>query len=457
MPRRLWAILAVAFGVTLSVLDGTIVNIALPTIASEMHITEASSIWVVNAYQLSIMVTLLSFSLLGDLKGYRKIYLGGVALFTVASVCCSFSQSFGQLIASRVVQGIGASAIMSLNTTIIRVIYPRNALGRGMGINATVVAVAAVAGPTLASAVLAVTDWKWLFLINLPTGIAALILGLLFLPANPVKVTDRRFSITDAVMNGLMFGLLIYSIESYAHGTKPATVVAGLAATGIIGYIFIRRQLSSKFPLLPVDLMRIPIFSLSVVTSVISFIAQMSAMVAIPFYMQQRLGYSDVETGLIFTAWPAVIMVVAPIAGILVSKMHAGAMGGIGLTVMSAGLFLLALMPSDASKADIVWRLVMCGAGFGFFQSPNNSILIGSAPQYRSGSASGMLGTARLLGQTTGAALVALMFHISPEHGTKTVLLIAACFAFAGAVMSLTRLSLPLPEALRPAKGQKQG
>lgn len=449
MPRRLWAILAIACGVSLSVLDASIVNVALPTIATQLHVSEASSIWVINAYQLAIMLSLLSFSVLGDLKGYRKIYIGGLILFTLSSAGCALSRTFTELIAARIVQGIGASAIMSINTTLIRTIYPNKMIGRGFGINATVVAVAAVAGPSIAAAILAVAKWQWLFAINVPIGIVAALLGLKYLPDNPLKVTGRKFSVTDGILNGLMFGLLIISIESYAHGTHIALVITGLAAAVAIGYVYVKRQLKDPFPILPVDLLRIKIFTLSICTSICSFLASMSAMVALPFFMQQHLGYSDVETGLLFTAWPAVIMIVAPLAGFLVEKIHAGILGAIGLAIMTAGLLLLAFIPDDASKFDIVWRLVVCGLGFGTFQSPNNSIIISSAPQYRSGSASGMLATARLLGQTTGAALVAMMFHLSPHNGTRIVLIIAACFALTGAILSSTRISLDLPEALR--------
>ena len=175
----------------------------------------------------------------------------------------------------------------------------------------------------------------------------------------------------------------------------------------------------------------------------------MLAMVALPFFLQKELGYSDVQTGLLLTAWPAVIVVVAPVAGLLVERVHAGILGGVGLLVMAAGLLSLALLPAHPSDGAILWRLAVCGAGFGLFQSPNNSILIASAPAYRSGSASGMLATARLVGQTTGAALMALFFHLFPQNSTHVALYVSASLALIGALVSSTRISLALPEALR--------
>lgn len=449
MPHRLWAILAVTFGVALSVLDGTIANVALPTIARELGVASADSIWVVNAYQLAIVVSLLSFSTLGDVVGYRRVYIGGLALFTLASVGCLFAGSLGMLIAMRVLQGFGGSAVVSVNTSIIRIIYPRNQLGRGMGINATVVAVASVAGPTLAAAVLSVASWHWLFAVNLPVGITAVWLSRRFLPHNPVKLSGSRFDWRDGVMNALTFGLLIASVEGFSHGLDPRLIACGVAAFFVVAALFVRSQLRKPLSLLPFDLLRIPIFSLSVFTSVCSFVAQMLAMVALPFFLQQELGYDDVRTGLLLTAWPAVIVVVAPVAGMLAERVHAGILGGVGLAVMALGLLSLALLPDHPADGAILWRLAVCGAGFGLFQSPNNSILIASAPAYRSGSASGMLATARLVGQTTGAALMALFFHLFPANSTHLALYVAAALASVGALASSTRISLALPASLR--------
>ena len=452
MPRRLWAILAVAFGVSLSVIDSAIANVALPTIGLELGISSADSIWIVNAYQLAIMISLLSFSALGDVVGYRKVYIGGLMLFTVASVGCALSTSLPTLVLARVMQGFGAAAVTSVNTTLIRIIYPKAQLGRGMGINATVVAVSSVAGPTLAAGILSVAEWPWLFAVNIPIGLVALWLSRRFLPDNPVRVSARRFDWRDAVMNALTFGLLIASVEGFSHGLDPRIVACGASAFCVVGYLFVRSQLRKPYPLLPFDLLRIPIFSLSVFTSICSFVAQMLALVALPFFLQKELGYSDVQTGLLLTAWPAVIVVVAPVAGLLVERVHAGVLGGVGLTVMAAGLLLLALLPDHPTDGAIIWRLVVCGAGFGLFQSPNNSILIASAPAYRSGSASGMLATARLIGQTTGAALMALFFHLFPSNSTHLALYVSAALALAGALASSTRISLALPESLRRAK-----
>ena len=449
MPRRLGAIVAVAFGVSLSVIDSVIANVALPTLAAEFGTSSANSVWIVNAYQLALITTLLIFSNLGDILGYRRIYISGLVLFTVASAGCALSTTFASLIAWRAVQGIGAAAITSVNTTLIRIIYPRRMLARGMGINATVVAVSSVAGPSVAAAILSVTTWHWLFAVNLPVGLIAFTLSLRFLPQNPVKVEGRRFDWRSGVMCALTFGLVMACVEGYSHGMALHVWFVLAAVAAVVAWRFVTDQLRKPMPILPFDLLRIPIFSLSIVTSICSFTAQMLAMVSLPFILQHSMGYDAVSTGLIFTAWPMVIMVVAPLAGVLAERIHAGYLGLTGLLIMTFGLVMLGLLPSSPTDFDIIWRLVMCGMGFGLFQSPNNSIMIASAPQHRSVSASGMPATARLTGQTMGAALVAFFFHWHGGETTMTPLFVAAAFAFFGAMLSASRIHLPLPEGLR--------
>lgn len=448
MPRRLGAIVAVAFGVGLSVLDAAIANVALPTIGQELQVSSADSIWIVNAYQLAVMATILPFAALGETVGYRRIYLFGLALFTLASVGCAAAGSLATLVAARVAQGFGAAAVTSVNTTLIRFIYPRAQLGRGMGVNATVVAVSSVAGPTLAAGILAAGSWPWLFAVNIPVGIVALALSRRFLPRNPVAATGPGPRRRDMAMNALTFGLLMAAVEGYSHGVDGRLLAGGVALLAVVGFLFVRSQLRESHPLLPLDLLRIPVFSVSMLTSICSYTAQMLAMVALPFYLQYALGYDEVTTGLLLTAWPAVIMVAAPVAGMLVGRVHAGALGGTGLAAMAAGAAALAWLPAHPSTLDIVWRLALGGIGFGLFQSPNNSILIASAPPERSGSASGMLATARLVGQTSGAAAMALLFHVVPDDSTRMALRVAAAAALAGSAVSFLRLGLPLPESL---------
>lgn len=445
LDKRYWAILATAMGIAMSVIDGTIANVALPTIAADLQITPALSIWIVNAYQLALMTSLLSFSSLGDIYGYRRIFLLGVVLFSITSLGCALADSFWTLTLARALQGFGAAAITSVNTAILRIIYPRRFLGRGMGINALVVAVSIAAGPSLAAAILSLGSWNWLFAINVPIGICTFIVGTMYLPFNPVRPVKRTFDKLSSLGNAFTFGLLIIVLEGIAHKQSPVFIGLEIIALLLIGYLFVKRQLSQAFPLLPVDLLKIPIFSLSVASSVCSFTGQMLAMTSLPFFLQNTLGKNEVETGLLLTPWPIATMLMAPLAGRWVEKIHPGLLGSIGMGIFATGLFSLSLLPEDPAAGDIVWRMMLCGGGFGMFQTPNNSTLISSAPANRSGGASGMLGTARLVGQTTGATLVAMIFGLVKDNSTHTCLLLAAGFAVAAGVISSLRLSKPSP------------
>ncbi|VFS05453.1 export protein [Salmonella enterica subsp. houtenae] len=253
-------------------------------------------------------------------------------------------------------------------------------------------------------------------LINVPLGIIALILAIRFLPANIAHDTKPRFDLPSAVMNALTFGLLITALSGFAQGQPLTLIGAELLVLVVVGFFFVRRQLSLPVPLLPIDLLRIPLFSLSIGTSICSFCAQMLAMVSLPFYLQTVLGRSEVETGLLLTPWPLATMVMAP-------------------------------LPASPSDLNIIWPMILCGAGFGLFQSPNNHTIITSAPRERSGGASGMLGTARLLGQSTGAALVALMLNQFGDSGTHLSLLAAAILATLAAVVSGLRITQPRVQA----------
>jgi MFS transporter, DHA2 family, multidrug resistance protein len=436
-PRRYWAILAIGLALTLAVLDSAIANVALPTIAADLHASPAASIWVVNAYQLATVISLLPLAALGEIIGYRRVYQAGLVLFVVASLGCALSRSIDALAAARIVQGFGAAGVMSVNGALVRFTYPQNRLGQGIGINAMVVSISAAVGPTVASGILSVAPWPWLFGVNVPIGLAAIAVAAFALPKTPTS--GRRFDWQSALLNALAFGLLIFGVEMWGRGS-PLFGVSAVAAGLVAGVILCLRELPRPAPLVPFDLLRIPIFGLSVATSICSFTAQMLAFVSLPFYFQTVLGRSAVETGLLMTPWPVAVAVAAPIAGHLADRCPAGLLGGIGLAILAVGLALLSQLAPHAGVADIVWRMAISGIGFGIFQSPNNRAMMSSAPRRRSGAAGGMLATARLIGQTAGAAGVALIFRLQGHSATNLTLIVAAVVSAVAACVSLTRL-----------------
>lgn len=441
LPQRIWAIVAIGFALCMSVLDINISNVVLPTLSHDFGTSPSVTTWIVNGYQLAIVVSLLSFSSLGEIFGYRKIFIYGVGLFCITSLICALSDSFWTLTIARVFQGFSASAITSVNTALLRLIYPKSQIGRGMGINAMVIAISAAAGPSVASGILSIASWHWLFAINLPLGAIALILGIKHLPRQE-KVSKRKFDTISAISNAVTFGLLIYTLDGFAHHERYDYLILQLIVLAVVGTYYVRRQLGQESPLLPLDLLKIPIFRLSIITSICSFTAQMLAMISLPFFLQNTLGHSEVMTGLLLTPWPLASLITAPIAGYLVERIHPGILGSIGMVIFGIGLYSLSSLDADSTIIGIIWRLALCGAGFGLFQTPNNSTIISSAPTNRSGGASGMMGMARLMGQTLGTTFVALLFSwVATGKSTAVCLITGSVFALAAAIVSSLRLS----------------
>lgn len=438
--QRRWAVLAIFTALAMSALDTAIANIALPAIAADLHTTPADVIWVVNVYQIAMVATLLPLAALGEIVGHQRIYLWGLLLFTLASFACAVAWSLPTLLIARILQGLGAAGVMSVNTALVRFVYPSRLHGRGFGNNALVVATAFSIGPALASGILSVASWPWLFAINIPFGVAAMLIGMKTLPQTPRA--PHAFDMLGALLTSICLCLFILGIGSAAHGTSAVIVVAELVGAVIFGALLIRRQADHPAPMLPIDLFRRPMFSLSVATAVCSFAVQGIAFVSLPFYFEDVLHRSQVETGFFMTPWSVVVAIMAPIAGRLSDRQPAGLLGGLGLLLLGVGMALLAMLPAEPSVIDIVWRMAICGCGFGFFQSPNMKAIMGSAPAGRSGGASGIVATARLTGQTVGAALAALCFGLAGHAGATWALALGAGFAALGCVMSFLRLAV---------------
>jgi DHA2 family multidrug resistance protein-like MFS transporter len=304
-----------------------------------------------------------------------------------------------------------------------------------------VVGVSFAVGPTVASLILSLATWPWLFAVNVPLGVLALTFAL---PALPHTTrSTHNFDRVAALLNVITFAALIFALGEAAQ-RGPAQYVLSAAAVAIVfGLLLMRREAGHPAPMLPVDLFKLPVFALSAVTAVCAFAAQGLAFVALPFYFEGVLHRSQVETGFLMTPWPVVVALAAPFAGRLSDRYPPGLLGAIGLAVLSAGMASLALLPAHPQVWDIGIRMAVCGAGFGFFQSPNLKALMASAPPERSGGASGIIATARLLGQTTGAALVALSFGIAGRHGPTLALTAGAVFAGAASIASGLRLFAP--------------
>jgi MFS transporter, DHA2 family, multidrug resistance protein len=434
--ERRWAMLCVLLGVALSNLSSAVVNIALPDISRSFASSEAAVVWVVNAYQLAGTVCLLPIAGLAESLGLKRVYAAGLAIFTLASLGCVLSPSLPALVFARGVQGVGGACISVAGVALVRTIYPHRSLSEGLALIAVVVAVTGALGPTIGAMILAVANWPWLFLVNVPVGVLAVPL---FLVVGPLDVRIARpFDLTGAVLNALAFGFFVIGVGALGAanpGIAVGEIVAGLFCFALL----VRQQLRHTTPMLPFDLFRIPLFALTIGTSICSYTAQILAYVSLPFMFETALHLTPVGTGLLLTPWPLMTAVAAPIAGRLTTRYPASVISSIGLIILATGLVLMVFLSAAPANWDIVWRLALCGIGFGLFQTPNNTAMMTAGPVERSGAASGMNAVARYVGWALGSALVALIFGFGGAGATVSCLETGAAFALVGAIASSAR------------------
>jgi DHA2 family multidrug resistance protein-like MFS transporter len=433
-----WASLSILLGTFVGNLGASIANVALPSIAADLQAQAAQAIWVVNAYQLAMVIAVLPLASLGEKLGYKRVFMAGLAVFTLASLLCACAPTLEALVAARVLQGLGGACVSTIVPALLRTVFPVKQVGAGIGYLALTVAVSAAIGPSLAAGILSVGSWRWLFGINLPIGLFAIALAGRILPRDaPVA---RRLDLTGALLNALT--LTLFVVGASKLGDRSARTTAGIMLVlGCVSALaLVRHQRGLETPLLPLDLLRTPVLRLSVGTSVASYTAQTIAMLALPFLLIAEMGRSAAATGLLMTPWPLVIVVVAPLSGRLSDRFNSERVGAAGLALFSLGLVALALLPMSPSDLDIVWRVGLCGIGFGLFQTPNNRLMLISAPRERSGAAGGLMTMSRMVGMTAGGALATVMLDLYGTRGAGTSLAIAAGAAGTGLLVALLRM-----------------
>jgi len=436
--HRTTAIVAVLAAMMLVVLDAAIANVALPSIAPSLDVTPAMSVLIVTAYQMALVMALLPCAALGESLGYRRVFTAGVALFTVASVLCSMSPSLPWLVASRFLQGLGGAAVMALGVALLRHVVPHGQLGAAIGWNAMVIALSSAAGPTIGALILSATSWPWLFAVNLPVGLVVL-LATRALPRH--TGTARRLDFVSVALNGGCVAALVIGAELLL--TKPALAAVLLVASAIILGVLVRREMPKEVPLIPLDLLRVSPFRISVIASACCFAGQTAALVALPFYLQHGLKQNTVMTGLYLTSWPLTVALAAPIAGRLANHVATAWLCAAGGACLTIGLAAAAMWPLHDGPLPLVAFTMLCGLGFGLFNVPNNRNMFLAAPSERSGAAGGMQGTARLVGQTAGAVIMTLLFTLtSVETAPRIGLGIGSVLTLVAAFVSLLGVKL---------------
>jgi DHA2 family multidrug resistance protein-like MFS transporter len=426
--------------VCLGSLDQSIANTALPAISADLQLTPAESVWILHAYQLAVVATLLPFATLGDLWGARRVFLVGVALFNLAAISSALAPSLEWLAASRAIQGIGASGLMSVNLSLIRQLFPPQQLGRGAGLNAFIVGTGYSMGPVVATLLLSVAPWPWLFGLQVPLGIVGWLLGWRYLPRVTTPQPRQAYDLVLALLAAVCFASLIFSLSAVAQQKGWAVLSISLTTMVLSGSWMLMRQRGHTAPMLPVDLLRKPLFSLSVFTSICSFTTQGLAFVALPFFFLNDLRLPAVEIGVLMTVWAGVVAVAAPLAGRLSDRYPPAILGGIGLGILCVGMSWLSQASPGTASLTLALGMGICGIGFGLFQSPNLRAIMTSSPPERSSGASGMVAMARLIGQASGAALVALSFNLFDQLGPSHAIVLGAVTAGLGGILSVSRL-----------------
>jgi DHA2 family multidrug resistance protein-like MFS transporter len=433
-PRRWWAIAAISFGTALLVLDGAIANVALPTIARDLGVSNAAVTNVVAIYQLVLVMVLLPFSSLGDRMGHRRLYQYGQALFLVSSALCHFVGDFLVLLALRGLQAIGAGMALSVSAAMLRQIYPARQLGSGMGVNSVIVASSSALAPTLGGFIVGHAPWQWVFVAAAPLALVSLLLGRA-LP-EPVRKPHPPEWLSGLWSAGTML-LLIGGMQLATH--ENAVIGTSLAIAGAVSLLLlVQREKSRKNPVVPVDLLAKPVIGLSALGAIACFIAAGSLMLSLPFRLEEGMGYAPEEVGLLLLPFPLTMLVVAPLAGWMSDRIAPTKLGVAGMAIAIAGLLLVAFMPDRPGEFGIGWRLSFTAMGFGLFFAPNSRLLIGQAPRERAAAAGGLLSTSRLLGQTMAAVTVGILLASGAGLG-PTPLFVSCALAVVAALCSLAR------------------
>ncbi|MDR7102605.1 MFS transporter [Croceicoccus sp. BE223] len=434
MPRRFWAIVAISFGTALVVVDGAIANVALPTISRELNVNAGAVTSVITIYQLVMVMGLLPFANLGDRIGLRKMYQLGQLLFCATSALCFFATSFPLLLLLRAGQALGAGMALSVAAALIREIYPSKSLGTGLGVNAVIVASSYAIAPTIGGFITEHLSWQMVFIVGAPLAIISLLLGGALPAVAPRTVRSDWLS---SIWSAATVALVIGGIQIGTHGHAVAGTV--LAIFGVVSGAFLyHREAGRTAPVVPVDLLANKALGFTALAGFIVFVASGALTVSLPFRLEQGMGYSPEEVGLLFAPFPLTMLFVAPAAGWLSDRIAPTKLGVVGMALAVAGLLSLAWMPDPASPLDIGWRLVLTALGYGLFVSPNSRLLIGAAPRERSAAAGGLLSTVRLLGQTMAAAIVGMMLTLGVGTG-PVPMLFAAVLGVVAALCSLAR------------------
>jgi EmrB/QacA subfamily drug resistance transporter len=401
-----WRVFAiVAIGILISTLDGSILNIANPSIARDLNLQIENVEWVVTAYLLVITSSLIFFGRLGDKKGSNKIYTWGFLLFTLGSLGCSLSRSLLMLIATRMFQGIGASMMMATGIGIVANTFPSDERGKALGLTGTMVALGNMLGPSLGGLLLARFQWPVIFLINIPIGLIGFYLGYRYLPDEHQNQEIQSYDIRGTLLLASVVTVLILALS----GSKAINFIL-LGVSGLLLLLFCRWESNTLYPLLDFDLFKNKPFVYGNLTAVVVYSTQTSVFFLLPFYMETVLAFSPAYSGLMMTITPVVMAVIAPLAGYFSDKIGSARIISLSLLFLTASFLVLSTLGTTHTNIIIGGGLVLLGIGMGMFGSPNTSSILGSIPRGKTGYGGGFISTNRNLSYSLGISSSVLLF-----------------------------------------------
>ena len=405
--RKWWAMLGMGLGTLMFTLDTSVVNIALPTLIKAFNTNFATTELVVTSYLLVITSLLLGAARLGDIWDKKRLYLSGLAVFTVGSLLCGLSPSIYFLIGFRVLQGLGAVFMAALNFAIVTEIFPSSQRGKALGFLGTTVSIGVALGPTIGGFLIDVSSWRAIFFINLPVGLLAGYIITRFVPK--LKTGDRhsRFDAVGTVI--LILTLASFTIgmnQGQEQGWNNQTVIicGAIAILGLVGFVVAETHISQ--PILDLSLLRNFQLSLALLTKLIVFIVLSGVVFILPFFIEKVMQYSTQQTGLLMASEPLLGAIFAPVAGILSDRFGSRIISLSGLILMATGCYCLSTFDAQLTDVGYIARIAPFGIGLGIFQAPNNSTIMGEAPQGKMGVASGLLALSRSVGQTMGVPIM---------------------------------------------------
>src|SRR5882672_5536481 len=411
-PVNPWAtFILVAIGTFMIMLDASIVNISLPSIAQTFHAPVGGAMeWVIIAYLVTIAATLLTFGRLSDMIGRKPIWLAGLALFTVGSGVCGAAHSLPLLIAARAFQGLGGALLLSTSVAIITDTFSAEKRGLALGCNAVVIALGSSAGPTLGGLITEHWSWRWIFYVNLPIGICGFI-GSQKVLRQTLSTARQRFDPLGAGLLAIGFALLTLALSfapEWGWSSWRLLVCLGVSLVALLAVPAVERRVAE--PIIDLSLLQNRVFRSALICMTLAMLALFAVGFMLPFYLEELRGFSSARSGLFFTALPLSLALVAPVSGSLADRFGSRWLALGGLALAALGLLALAQLNVHSSDWRIIWPLLVTGVGQGLFMTPNARALMNAAPANEQGESSGLLATGRVLGQSLSVALTGAIF-----------------------------------------------